>query len=109
MLIRSQLLRNMCIGMKALTGSTVQSVILTKHTDDRLNAQNRRAMCKQSSNGRRSNCGADPGMTAPDGTPLNIPSYLGDFDFSSDFYKSKKRWYLRTECDEFPFGKYVVV
>lgn len=99
---KSRLLRNMCMGMKALTDSAVNSVVLTRHRDDKLNAANRRSMCKQSSGTSR--CGADPKMTAPDGTPLNVPSYPGDFDFSSDFYKSKKRWYLRTECDEFPFG-----
>lgn len=94
-----QLLRNMCLGMKSLTGSTVQEVILTRHQDRSINSANRKAMCKQSSG--RSICGVDPKMVAPDGTPLNFPSYLGP--------DLLKKWYLKTECDEFPFGEFIEI
>jgi hypothetical protein len=85
----------MCLGMKNLTKSTVQEVILTRHEDQSIRRSNARTMCKQS-NGR-SICGLDPALTDPAGNPLSIPSYL-----CPDLLN---KWYLKTECDEFPFGE----
>jgi hypothetical protein len=85
----------MCKGMHNLVGQNVQQVVLTRHRDTSIRKSNARAMCKQS-NGI-SICGLDASLPAQsDGSPLNIPSNLGPDVLN--------KWYLATECDEFPFA-----
>ena len=102
-LMRYQLLRNMCEGMRKFSNNVVvQSVDLTRHGDKAISRRNRDAMCKQS-NGI-SICGVDPNLASPptpsnpNGSPLSYPSNLGPYLLS--------KWYLWVECDEFPIGKY---
>ena len=81
--------------MQNLVGRSVQRVVLTRHRDGSIRRSNSRAMCKQ--NNGISICGFDAALPAQsDGSPLNIASYLGP--------DLLKKWYLATECDEFPFA-----